>query len=61
MTNDNPWPDRIKALRRRRGWTQEDLARRLKTRRETVADWERGKHHPRGPVQVLIEILEEET
>lgn len=40
-------PGDIRRLRRRRGWTQADLARRLGTDPVTVSRWERGVSRPR--------------
>jgi transcriptional regulator with XRE-family HTH domain len=37
----------IRALRRRHGWTQAELAERLGTDHVTVSRWERGVVHPR--------------
>ncbi len=43
---------RIKKLRLDRGWSQEDLARRLKVRQSLVSKWERAEAKPR-PVNLL--------
>jgi len=40
-------PNRIRVLRKRRGLTQVELARRLRRDKSTVAHWERGKSRPR--------------
>ena len=37
---------RIKELRARFNWTQEELARRVNVRRETIVFLERGKYNP---------------
>lgn len=38
--------DQIFRERARLGWTQMELARRLRVRRNTVASWENGVHGP---------------
>jgi len=39
--------DRIRSLRHKRGWTQEELAIRAKTTKVSVSRWERGEASPR--------------
>jgi len=39
----------IKAARLRRGWSQQDLAKRLKVSRVAVLSWEAGTYSPRLP------------
>src|SRR5690606_193153 len=49
--------DQIRAARERRGWTQEQLARRLKGSMRTVGHWERGATVPlnrRGAIWDLL-------
>ncbi len=43
---------RIAGLRERRGWSQEELARRLGVGRARLGKWETGEHAP-PPVQLL--------
>ena len=38
---------RIVRERKRRGWSQGDLARRLGVKRERMGNWERGENAPR--------------
>ena len=38
----------IRALREERGWTQLELANRLKVTPATVYNWERGRYEPRA-------------
>ncbi|MEX2458535.1 MAG: helix-turn-helix transcriptional regulator [Actinomycetota bacterium] len=47
----------VRALRRRRGWTQADLADRLGTDPVTVSRWERGVSRPRPSAQVRLQEL----
>jgi putative transcriptional regulator len=39
----------IKAARLKRGWSQQDLAKRLKVSRVAVLGWESGAYAPRLP------------
>ena len=39
-------PDKIMTLRRRRGWSQEELAERLDVSRQSVSKWEMGQSVP---------------
>ncbi len=39
--------NKVKEFRERHGLTQEDLARRLKIDRSSVAKWESGENNPR--------------
>lgn len=48
----------IVKARRRRKWSQSELARRLKTSRERLSKWERGVHAPGlEDVALLSEVL----
>lgn len=47
----------IRALRRRNGWTQVDLAARLGTDAVTVSRWERGVSRPRPSAQARLREL----
>lgn len=38
--------ERLKALREARGWTQDEVAKRLHVTRGAVGHWERGKNEP---------------
>lgn len=45
---------RIVRLRKERGWSQAELARRLNVDRSRVSHWERGVHVP--PIEALAEL-----
>ena len=45
---------RIVRLRRTRGWSRDDLAKRLRVTRERLGHWERGNHSP--PMKSLIDL-----
>ena len=45
---------RIVRLRRTRGWSRDELAKRLRVTRERLGHWERGNHAP--PMKSLIEL-----
>lgn len=49
----------IRALRRRHGWTQAELASRLGTDAVTVSRWERGVSRPRSSAQARLRELAE--
>ena len=54
--------DRIRDLRQRLGLTQQEMAERLGyARYHSVSNLERGETEPTGPVQKLLDILEEEA
>ncbi|GAB4519995.1 MAG: helix-turn-helix transcriptional regulator [Amphiplicatus sp.] len=46
--------NRLRELRRRRGWSQADLAERLDVSRQTVNALERGKYDPSLPLAFKI-------
>lgn len=48
-------PD-ARATRERLGLTQEAFAALLGVSRRTLAGWEQGRHHPRGPAMALLRI-----
>lgn len=49
---------RIVRERKRRGWSQGDLARRLGVKRERAGNWERGENAPRlEELALLAEVL----
>lgn len=48
----------IRALRRRTGWTQAELAARLGTDAVTVSRWERGVSRPRPSARARLAELE---
>jgi transcriptional regulator with XRE-family HTH domain len=45
---------RIVRLRRTRGWSRDELAKRLRVTRERLGHWERGSHSP--PMKSLIDL-----
>jgi DNA-binding transcriptional regulator YiaG len=53
--------DAVRALRRRLGLTQAELAERLGTRQQTVSEWETGASRPRGMSQRLLRMVAEES
>ena len=51
--------DNLKALRKKKGFTQEELAARLNVVRQTVSKWEKGLSVPDSELLIkLAEILE---
>jgi transcriptional regulator with XRE-family HTH domain len=53
----NPLSERIKTLREKRGWTQQDLATRLGVEQSTVSRWERDMSRPLGVYLSFLERL----
>ncbi len=51
----------IRALRRRLGMTQQQLAAELNVRQQTVSEWETGQYRPRGASERLLSIVAERT
>ncbi len=52
---------RIRALRRHLGLTQEEMARRLGIRQQTVSEWETGQYEPRGTSVTLLGMVAERS
>ncbi len=50
---------RIRALRRHLGLTQQELADRLGTRQQTISEWEIGLYTPRGASATLLSMVAE--
>ncbi len=50
-------PERIRTLRRRLGWSQSDLARRLKTESFSVQSWEEGTTAPANQHVQSLELI----
>lgn len=51
--------DRVRALRRHLGYTQQQLAAALGTRQQTVSEWETGLYQPRGASARLLSLIAE--
>jgi DNA-binding transcriptional regulator YiaG len=50
---------KVKALRRHLEMTQEELARELGTRQQTISEWETGMYEPRGLSERLLSLVAE--
>jgi len=53
--------ERIQALRRHLGLTQQELSDRLGTRQQTISEWETGMYLPRGASATLLSIIAEQA
>ncbi len=53
--------ERIQALRRHLGMTQQEMANRLGTRQQTISEWETGMYEPRGTSATLLSFIARET
>jgi DNA-binding transcriptional regulator YiaG len=51
--------DSIRALRRYLEMTQQEMSDELGVRQQTISDWERGYHQPRGGMSRLLTIVAE--
>ncbi len=49
----------VRALRRHLSVSQEQMARELGTRQQTVSEWETGRYRPRGASARLLSIIAE--
>ena len=49
----------VKALRRHLGLTQDEMARELGTRQQTISEWETGLYQPRGLSGRLLSLVAE--
>ena len=49
----------IRALRRHLDMTQQEMSDELGVRQQTISDWERGYHQPRGGMVRLLTIVAE--
>lgn len=51
--------ERVRALRRRLGLSQSELARELGVRQQTVSEWETAAYRPRGASAKLLTLVAE--
>ena len=51
----------IRALRRRLGLTQGELASELGVRQQTISEWETGLYRPRGASARMLRIVAEQS
>ena len=51
--------ERVRALRRHMGFTQQQLSDELGTRQQTVSEWETGMYQPRGASAKLLSLIAE--
>ncbi|MDZ4278880.1 MAG: helix-turn-helix domain-containing protein [Dehalococcoidia bacterium] len=49
----------VRALRQELGLTQQELARELNVRQQTVSEWETGQYRPRGASARLLSVVAE--
>ncbi len=53
--------ERIRALRKHLSLTQDQLARELGTRQQTISEWETGMYKPRGASNTVLSIVAERS
>ena len=52
---------RVMALRRHLEMTQEQIAREMGVRQQTISEWETGVYRPRGASRRLLTLIAERT
>jgi len=52
---------KVRALRQHLGLTQQELAREINTRQQTISEWETGLYQPRGASEKLLSIVAEQA
>lgn len=58
--NDTEWnKERVRALRKHLSLTQDQMAKELGTRQQTISEWERGLYRPRGASKTVLGIVAE--
>ena len=50
---------RVRALRKHLSLTQDQMAKELGTRQQTISEWERGLYRPRGASRTVLSIVAE--
>ena len=50
---------RVRALRKHLSLTQDEMAKELGTRQQTISEWERGMYKPRGVSNTVLDIVAE--
>lgn len=53
--------ERVRLLREHLGLTQAELSELLNARQQTISEWERGRHRPRGPSARLLSHVAEDS
>jgi DNA-binding XRE family transcriptional regulator len=53
--------EQIKSLREFAGWSQQELARRMSIRQQTVSDWELGLHAAHRSMGKLLQMIAEDV
>jgi len=51
--------ERVRALRKHMGYTQQQLSDELGTRQQTISEWETGMYQPRGASAKLLSLIAE--
>ena len=51
--------ERVRALRRHLGYTQQQMSDELGTRQQTISEWETGMYQPRGASAKLLSLIAE--
>ena len=60
MAKGRGWDaEQVRALRRHMALTQDELARELNVRQQTVSEWETGQYRPRGASERVLGLIAE--
>ena len=60
MAKGRGWDaEQVRALRRHMALTQDELARELNVRQQTVSEWETGQYRPRGASERVLGFIAE--
>ena len=51
--------ERVRALRKHLGYTQQRFSEELGTRQQTISEWETGMYQPRGASAKLLSLIAE--
>lgn len=54
-------PERVRAVRKALGETQDQFARRFRLHPESIRTWEQGRGRPSGPASIILEQLEKQA
>jgi putative transcriptional regulator len=54
----NPWPQRVRRIRAKNGFSTKGLAAMIGVSHRTVEDWEQGRRRPSGPAQKMLEMID---
>ncbi|WP_220209332.1 helix-turn-helix domain-containing protein [Reticulibacter mediterranei] len=57
MSESLPYFESIRLARRKKGWSQRELAKQLRVGETTIRAWEKGRHRPSLALQPSLESV----